>query len=220
VALLCHNINDLTTLLLEGTYWSANPSRSNLVTVKPSFSGSLKEIREIFIPQLSREVNQLSRQLKQKFRGSGQTPPREDEFARVRDKTIRVDEAGLRQTFGKNLQLFVDICRLHQISPVLITQANRLKETPDPIISASLYDLEQRQGLPYRKYKQLFDMFNEEIRTVGRKNNILVIDLAAGVPQEKDYLYDIVHFTALGSRRAAEIISSALQKEGPASLRK
>ena len=28
VVFLCHNINDLTTLLLEKTYWSANPSRS------------------------------------------------------------------------------------------------------------------------------------------------------------------------------------------------
>lgn len=213
IALLCHNINDLTTLLLEGSYWSANPSRSSLVTSKPSINGSLREIQEILIPQLSREVNQFSRELKQKFRRSNQKGLGEDEFAQVRDKKIQIDEAGLRQAFRNNLQLFVDICRLHQIRPILMTQANRLKETPDPVIKTSLQDLERRQGLPYQEYKKLFETFNEEIRAVGKKNGILVIDLAAQVPPEKEYLYDIVHFTALGSQRAAEIIASALQTE-------
>ena len=66
--LLCHNINDLTTLLLEGTYWSANPSRSALVALKPSFSDSIKQIRDLLIPDLSQEISQLSREVKRKFR--------------------------------------------------------------------------------------------------------------------------------------------------------
>ncbi len=119
----------------------------------------------------------------------------------------------LRQSFRSNLQLFIDLCRLHQIRPVLLTQANRLKNNPDPIIKTSLQDLEKRQGLPYQEYKKLFDGFNDEIRETGRKNNILVIDLAAQIPPEKEYLYDIVHFTTLGSQRAAEIIAAALITE-------
>jgi lysophospholipase L1-like esterase len=220
VVFLCHNINDLTTLLLEGSYWSTNPSRSNLVTVKPSISGSLKELRDLLIPYLSREVNQISRELKQTFRRSNKKAPGEDEFARVRDKKIQVDEAGLRQSFRNNLQLFIELCRLHQIQPVLLTQANRLKETPDAIIKVSLQDLEKRQGLPYREYKRLFDAFNEEIRDVGRKNGILVIDLAAQIPPEKEYLYDIVHFTAQGSGRAAERIAAEMKAQLPDSGKK
>ena len=215
VVLLCHNINDLTTLLLEGTYWSANPSRSSLVALKPSISGSLKEIRDLLIPNLSQEVSQLSRELKQKFRRSKKQAPSEDEFARVRDRKIQFDEARLLQSFRNNLQLFIDLCRLHQIRPILLTQANRLKEIPDPIIKASLQDLERRQGLPYQEYKKLFDAFNEEIRAVGRKNGILVIDLAAQIPPEKEYLYDIVHFTAQGSQRAAQLIAAALKTAFP-----
>ncbi len=220
VALLCHNINDLTTLLLEGTYWSANPSRSGIVAVKPSISGSLKEIRDLLIPNLSQEVSQLSRELKQKFRRSKKRAPSEDEFARVRDRKIQFDEARLLQSFRHNLQLFIDLCRLHQIRPILLTQANRLKETPDPVIKASLQDLERRQGLPYQEYKKLFDAFNEEIRAVGGNNNILVIDLAAQIPPEKEYLYDIVHFTARGSQRAAEIIAAAIKTKFPNLLKK
>jgi hypothetical protein len=210
VVCLCHNINDLTTLLLEKTYWSANPSRSMLVALIPTISSSLKEIRDILIPHLSLEVSQLFRELKIRFRKSKKAGSGEDEFAQVRDKKIHYNELELRQAFRNNLQLFIDLCRLHQIRPVLLTQASRLKNDPDPIIKTSLQDLEKRQGLAYPEYKKLFDAFTDEIRETGRKNNILVIDLAAQIPPEKEYLYDIVHFTALGSQRAAEVIADAL----------
>ena len=210
VVFLCHNINDLTTLLLEKTYWSANPSRSTLVALNPSIGRSLKELRNLLIPNLSQEISQLSREFKQNIRRSSKRTSGEDEFAGVRDQKINYDEVHLRQSFRSNLQLFIDLCRLHQIRPVLLTQANRLKNDPDPIIKTSLQDLEKRQGLPYQEYKKLFAAFNDEIRETGIKNNVLVIDLAAQIPPEKEYLYDIVHFTTLGSQRAAEIISAAL----------
>jgi len=215
IVLLCHNINDLTTLLLEGTYWSANPSRSCLVSVQPSIRGSLKEIQDLLIPNLSREVSRLSRRFKEKVRSSGKQADSEDEFARVRDRKIQVDAGRLRQSFQSNLQLFIEICRLHQIRPVLLTQPSRLTEIPDPIIMASLRDLERRQGLPYQEYKKLFDAFNDEIREVGQKNGIMVIDLAAHIPPEKEYLYDVVHFTASGSQRAAELIAAAIKAGFP-----
>lgn len=208
IVLMCHNINDLTMLLLEGTYWSDNPSRSQIVTVLPTIGGSFKEIRDLLIPNLTREVTQLSRNLKQTFRRP--KPQQTDEFARVRGQKIRFDAGQLRAAFRRNLQLFIRICRLQQMQPVLMTQAHRLTDDPDPVIKDSLRDLEVRQGLPYHEYRRLFLAFNEEIRTVAQENGVLVIDLAAAIPPTKDYLYDIVHFTATGSRRAAEVISAAL----------
>jgi lysophospholipase L1-like esterase len=215
VAVLCHNINDLTTLLLEGTYWSANPSRSAIVAVNPSITGSLKQIRDLLIPNLSQEIKQLSQQIKQRLRKSRKPTSDEDEFARVRNRKIRYNEADMRQSFRRNLQLFIDLCRLHRIQPVLMTQPSRLKDIPDPIIKTSLADLESRQGSSYFEYKKLFDSFNDEIRETGGKNDIPVIDLAAQIPPEKEYLYDIVHFTPQGSQRAAEIIVAALKTSLP-----
>ena len=208
VVLLCHNINDLTILLLEGTYWSDNPSRSQIVTVIPSIGGSVKEIRDLLIPNLTREVTHLSRSLKQAFRR--EKSKEKDEFARVRCQKIRYDADQLRAAFRRNLELFISTCRLHRLQPVLLTQAHRLKETPDPVIQASLRDLEERQGLAYTEYRRLFLAFNEEIRAAGQANSVLVIDLAAAIPPAKEYLYDVVHFTAQGSRQAAELISNAL----------
>ncbi|MGQ9920984.1 MAG: SGNH/GDSL hydrolase family protein [Desulfobacca sp.] len=209
LVLLCHNINDLTILLLEGSYWSDNPSRSQIVTVIPSVGGSFREIRDLLIPHLTWEIKRLSQKFKETWRRRPEGRP--DEFARVRGRVIHYDAVRLRAAFRRNLELFISLCRLQQLQPVLLTQAHRLKEDPDPVIKASLRDLEERQGLPYTEYRQLFLAFNEEIRAAGRANGVLVIDLAEAIPPEKEYLYDIVHFTANGSGRAAEVIAAALR---------
>ena len=53
--------------------------------------------------------------------------------------------------------------------------------------------------------------FNDTIRQVGRKNGVLVIDLAKEVPPDKKHLYDMVHFNDAGSIYAAKIIAARLK---------
>ena len=40
---------------------------------------------------------------------------------------------------------------------------------------------------------------------------MLVIDLAALIPQDKQYMYDVVHLNTRGSQLAAQLISERLQ---------
>lgn len=211
IVFMCHNINDLTILLLEGSYWSDNPSRSQLVTVAPSVGRSLRELRDLLIPQVTQAVEQFRQAVKQRLRRPRTGQP--DEFARVRGRQLQYDEGQMRAAFRRNLELFVMLCRRYHMEPVLLTQAHRLKEQPDPVIASSLQDL-ARQGISYAAYRRLFLSFNEEIRAVGREQGVLVVDLAAAIPLEREYLYDIVHFTPQGSRRAAEVIGRALQEQG------
>jgi len=42
-----------------------------------------------------------------------------------------------------------------------------------------------------------------------------VIDLAALIPQDKEYLYDVVHLNTRGSQLAAQLISEHLYKLVP-----
>jgi hypothetical protein len=65
-------------------------------------------------------------------------------------------------------------------------------------------------GIGYGQFKDIFDTFNESIRKKSKENNIMVIDLAKKIPQEKDFMYDIVHHTDNGSIKSAEIISEQL----------
>jgi lysophospholipase L1-like esterase len=58
---------------------------------------------------------------------------------------------------------------------------------------------------------ELYARFNQAIREVGKQNGVLVIDLAALIPQDKQYLYDVVHLNNQGSQLAAQLISEHLQ---------
>ena len=46
---------------------------------------------------------------------------------------------------------------------------------------------------------------------MGQSNGVLVIDLARLIPQESQYMYDVVHLKTAGSKLAARLISEKLQ---------
>jgi lysophospholipase L1-like esterase len=57
----------------------------------------------------------------------------------------------------------------------------------------------------------LYTRFNEAIREVGQQEGVQVIDLANLIPQDSQYIYDVVHLNNKGSQLAAQIISDQLQ---------
>ena len=70
---------------------------------------------------------------------------------------------------------------------------------------------ESDSGIPVSEFMELYAKFNEAIREVGQDNGVLVIDLAALIPQDKQYMYDVVHLNTRGSQLAAQVISERLQ---------
>jgi len=201
VVVFMENINDLSTLLYEGTYWNRNTSRSPIETLKKSkLVGKL--LKEICIPNL----NYAYRNLKSMF-----VSEPGDEFAGVRGKKLQVDQDMLTREFAMNLQTIVDVCQIRGIVPVLMTQGNRITGHPDPVVAAYVNRFRQDTGLSYREFKEIYDAFNETIRRVGRRNQVTVIDLAAAVPPDKYHFYDMVHFNDRGSRYAAGLIAARLK---------
>jgi hypothetical protein len=93
----------------------------------------------------------------------------------------------------------------------LMTQANRITEHPDPVVAAYIGRYGSDTGISYAQLKDLYDAFNDTIREVGRKNHVMVIDLAKEIPPNKQYIYDIVHFNDAGSKMAAQIIAARLK---------
>ena len=113
--------------------------------------------------------------------------------------------------FAMNLKTFISICKDRNITPVLMTQSSRLKNNPDNIVKELMGKIEIDYGINYQEYQEIFNLFNQIIREIGVKNNILVIDLAQKIPQEKEYMYDIMHLNNNGSKYTAEIISEKLK---------
>jgi lysophospholipase L1-like esterase len=211
VVVMMHNINDLVALIYDQTYWSKNPSRAAIVNF--SFYKNLTGLkalstlaRDIYIPNLHAATRILSKKI---FGKKVQDP--DDEFAHIRGQKLTVDQAHILDEFRMNLQTFINICRARRITPVLMTQFNRYKINPDPKVLKAMQGFESDSGIPVREFMELYARFNQAIREVGQQNGVLVIDLAALIPQDKRYLYDVVHLNTEGSRLAAQLISERLQ---------
>ena len=117
VVVFMENINDLSTLLYEGTYWNNNKARSPIETLKKRpLVGKL--LKEIFIPNLNYAYKTMKKSL---FR------PTEDEFSSSRGKKLVVDQAKMVHDFAADLQTIVCTCKAWGIVPVLMTQANRIR---------------------------------------------------------------------------------------------
>jgi lysophospholipase L1-like esterase len=208
IVVLMENINDLAILMYDKTYWNNNPSRSPLTEKPPNFKTVGQDleqtfhlIRDLIFPNLSRELKQWF-----SFGGAG----KKDEFKQVRGKKITIDQDFLAREFSLNLQTFINICRAREITPVLMTQASRLTESPDPLIRNLMQSLEVNQGITYTDFKGAFDRLNQAIRDVGAKNQVLVIDLAREIPPVKENIADVAHFNDQGSRLVAARIAAGL----------
>lgn len=198
IVFMMENFNDMITLLYEKTYWNKKASRPIIVEIKPSLGGIIKDLLEMTIPNLSRVIQQ--------------TFFITNEWQHVEGKKIIIDKEQLLDDFELNLQTFINICKVRNIIPVLMTQANRLKETPDPVIMASIDEFTGKHAITYNELKELYGMFNQKIREVGKKENITVIDLAKEVPQEKTYMYDTVHLNDHGCIFVSKIICDNLDQ--------
>ncbi len=188
LAVMMHNINDLTVLLFENSYWSKNPSRSPIVEVKNTIH--LKEVIPSLIPNTynaAKKIEQTFRFWRDRLLGRQTASDKEkvkDEFQHIRGKHITIAQDDLLREFDLNLQTFVNICLAGQITPVLMTQANRLKDSPDPFIEETVAKIESQHGIRYLDYKNIYDLFNEQIRQVAARNQIPLIDLAKSIPRK------------------------------------
>jgi hypothetical protein len=204
IVIMMENINDLSILLHEKSYWNKNKSRSVIFDMNDEIvSNFFRIMRDRWIPNLSAGMRDFDRSIRS-FRKSDSKA--NDEFAATRSKPITVDKSGMVEQFEMNLQSFIYLCKARNIIPVIMTMSSRIKEKPDKIVA----DAVKGSGLDYGQFKDIFDTFNESIRKKAKENNIMVIDLAKKIPQEKEILYDIVHHNDNGSIKSAEIISEQL----------
>jgi lysophospholipase L1-like esterase len=208
IVVLMENINDLAILMYEKTYWNTNPSRSPIQERLPTFKTLGQDLRQDFYLVRDLTFPNLSRELKKFFSFPGKT--KGDEFHQVRGQKITINQELLVREFSLNLQTFINLCRARGIIPVLMTQASRLTNHPDPLIQKLMGNLEASQGITYAEFKGAFDRLNQTIRDVGAKNQVLVIDLAREIPPVKENICDVAHFNDRGSRLVAARIAAGL----------
>jgi len=177
VVILMENFNDLISLLYDQSYWNNSPTRSLIVEAQPSIKGLVRDAVKLGLPNLGR----LCLQIYLDF-----FPP--DEWRHVRKKKININKSELVSFYKMNLETFVKLCETRNITLVFMTQANRLKESPDEIVRYEVDIHVGTRGVEYYEFKQIYDMFNQVMREVASNKGIKLIDLAKEVPQEKEYI--------------------------------
>jgi len=206
IVVIMHNINDLSVLMGQKTYWHNISTRGVIIEETPTFAftSALRQLKNKLIPNLYIKTRNFVNRMKL-------LQKEEREFARCASLPTEKEKSVMINNFGSNLQSLIYLCRARNITPVLMTMESRLTENPNNIVKGGAGNLPPMSDEEYESTRKLFFAFNETIRDVGKKNNILVIDLAKKIPQEPQYIYDVIHFTDYGSESAAKIIAGELK---------
>jgi hypothetical protein len=205
IIVMLHNINDLVVLLYESSYWNHKSSRPVIFDINKEIEANFyKIIRDRYIPNLAVAMRNFDKSVRSLWKSNNKS---NDEFAKIRGKHLIVDKSALVDKYEMNLQSFIYLCKARNIFPVLMTMPSRLKEHPDQIIM----DTFNIVTLDYSQFRELFDLFNKSILKKAHENNIMAIDLAKEIPQESEFMHDIVHYTDKGARKIADIISGRLK---------
>jgi hypothetical protein len=205
IVVMLHNINDLVLLLYESSYWNHNPSKRVIFDINKEIDANFyKIIRDKYIPNLAAAMRNFDKSLRSLYKSDKKSS---DEFANIRGKHLTVDKSAMVDQFEMNLQSFIYLCKARNIVPVLMTMPSRFKEKPDQIV----LDTFKNVSLDYSQFRELFDLFNKSILKKAHENNIMVIDLATEIPQESEFMCDVVHYTDKGARKIADIISGRLK---------
>ena len=213
IVVIMHVINDYAILAYDHTYWPIGTPRSELITIndyfpkmpKETFIWHFKGLFKTTYPNIYQRIFLLKESI---IHPKKQTKPW-DEWEGHRQNIKNRDFNFMQKEFKWALQLLVTTCKTHDILPVLMTQANRYKDNPDEFIIESMAPTLDA-GVSYQKFKKEYDTFNDIVRDVAKTNEISLIDLAKLVPQEKEYMYDVMHYNDNGSKFVANIISEKL----------
>lgn len=202
-AFLMHNINDLVTLCYLGSYWTENNARSAINNYGYYYAD--------FFPQ--EENKELFPNLRFLFKKDNIRV--QDQFKGLRKKlsSNQIDSAKIIIKFKQNLELFVAICKIYNIIPVLMTQANNFDildynwfEKNNKI---NFDELGSGKKVFFEKFVCMLKSFNIAIKEVAQESNCDLIDLDSAITETK-YFEDEVHYNNAGCVKVANCISDIM----------
>ena len=210
-ALIMHNVNDISIVLQNGSYWNKETDDRRLLKELPpivdteNIGFTLRSVKNTLFPYgwnfISSKIN-LGKGQVQNSPSSGMNVLEETDIP-ITATDISIDTDKAKEEFINSLKVFISLSRIYGIEPVLITQGH-----------LRLIDKQNAQALLKNKQNlALISYFNQSIIELGQQENVLVIDVDKAVRENSNrisFFYDTVHYRDEGSRFVAEVISKAL----------
>lgn len=197
IAVMMHNINDLHELLMSQGYWGADGRPAHIITEKVSLKTAFAVRFKSVFPNMGLRFDNVM----WKFR---KEPSR---VARRLPELTEEDKLGILRQFKENLRIFVSISRIKGVTPVLMTQASRIK-TDFVGVERGREIIENRFNMPFQDYKKLYGRMNEAIRELCNDKEVLMIDL--DMLASSEHIFDSVHYNDHGSEYVAGHIAQHL----------
>ncbi len=217
VVVLMECFKDLSFLSESGSYWDLPPSRQILQNpavfqAPPApFKAWLRSTAEMVAPNLFRIALASSTKLAIFFDSSVSLTAMDEAWHEAASARSVPLETCVAQ-FSSSLASFVRVARAWGITPVLMTQFNRLRPQDDFVRRE--YE-KNPGGIPYQEFIGRYSLFNETVREVARKEGCLLVDLDRDLQPAADYLYDFVNLNDAGSLQVATLVSRTLVEHQP-----
>ena len=207
-AVLMHNYNDFAVLYKTESYWIA-PSGRSLITDHNSHSESVsmsisyrffKAMKDFFVPNLYSYLGPRLLDIK----------PR-DEFQGFRKKEFQdLNLEEYKNQFTSSLVSFIELSRIWNIQPILMTQANRINL--QDVLFQKWFLENVREGITSTEFIELYQLSNQIIREIAKTHSVPLVDLDSLVPKTNEFIYDTVHFNEAGSKLVADFVSKEILK--------
>ncbi len=113
--------------------------------------------------------------------------------------------------YQQRLEELVKISREISLLPVFLTQPLLTGKAVDEVTGVDLGEINFRHQMNGETAWEILELYNQVTREVGRRDGILVIDLAREMPKSSKYFCDFTHYTNAGGAKVAEIVYEDLR---------
>jgi lysophospholipase L1-like esterase len=113
--------------------------------------------------------------------------------------------------YSRRILTLDSICKANNIKAIFLTQPSLFASFTDPATGIDFTNLQINEGRNATTQGMILDTYNIVLLQLGEQGKIKAINLAAAMPKDSRYFYDYTHYTSVGTKVVAQIVSDSLQ---------
>ena len=200
--ILMHNITDLIYLLKGNKYWQSDRH------IQSIYRYPLLKVNTYSRTLFSLFPNTYGLYIRtylKYFEGKDDIVAFENKQTKLAKKLPIEVEENITDRFIEVLDTFINICKINNIEPILMTEPSRL----DDRSLEKLYIKFLPPDVTFQEVGRLHKKYNQIIRSYSNKD-VKIIDLDKAIPPNNKNIMDVIHLSETGNKLAAEKIFNQL----------
>lgn len=113
--------------------------------------------------------------------------------------------------YRKRILTLDSICETNNIKAIFLTQPSLFASFKDPVTGLDFTTLEITPGRNAVTQGMILRRYNDVLLQLSTEGKIKTINLAAAMPKDSRYFYDYTHYTSVGTKVVAQIVSDSMR---------